>query len=903
MELQIPVTKVPMKDFMGRFAEQFFSRAKDTLNPEYLPGDPQHAPIRERLNRLSLLRPPFPAQAEVIYAGSTHLYKSGGKSLILSQDMGTGKTLVGSTISMMGDRPQRVICVVPPHLVGKWARELQITFPNIAVHKINHAGAIEVLEKAYKENPGAPQIPEFWIIGRVRLRMGFSHRVVTNLRTTPFSGRRRRHCCPSCGRPLLMKITDKEAAEDDAQNNMDIIASESASEEEGDIETARYAYVNGDWLDGKRRYCTEVQGGAPEYRVAPGCGSPLWEARRLSNKSPAEVLQAAIQRLPGIGKKTIGTLMEYESAVLRGIANALSNGEIHPALGALLNKGAVKKVQRYLDTTGFTVGDGNYAPVEYIKRYIHRGWFDVAIFDELHELKGDNTAQGVAFGILSGCARKTIGLTGTLVDGYAASLHPLLFRADPHSLLQLGFGANDGARFQREMGIIKEIVTEVEEDRLHSSRGRKKVYRQTRNLPGLHPTVVTNMLLPNALFLELPDIERSLQEEAQKKGFGSIRLLPSYRETFVRIQQTPDQETSVREFCDELLKEMKNAMRLGNKSLMGPVMSSALYAADGGFADVVCHPKYHEKPLGVLSALPTEDGLLEKERFMRDLVRREIAANRRVLIYTIYSDKLDLTERYRRILAEDGTDARVLKSSVPTETREEWVQDVIRDGCQVLICNPNLVKTGLDLFEFTTILFMQAGYSTDTVLQASRRSWRIGQTEPVRVYFASYAATPQMTATALMAKKIRVSTQAKGNISDTGMSAAIEHDDDDGSSMLMAIANDFLNTIRDRSHDAITGAISCLANDSTEGEFTANSMREIQDMLAGRPAKPDATVPTVCTPPKPAAVQRPQYAEEEDLLAMVFGIHQDAVKTPVKTVRRRVNVPKKPQFRELDLFA
>ena len=344
-------------------------------------------------------------------------------------------------------------------------------------------------------------------------------------------------------------------------------------------------------------------------------------------------------------------------------------------------------------------------------------------------------------------------------------------------------------------------------------------------------------------------------------------------------------------------------MRLGaGKALMGPVMSAALYAADGGFQKVVCHPKYHTEPIDTLLPLPMEDGLLEKERFMRDLVRREIAANRKVLIYTIYSDKLDLTERYRKILADEGYDARVLKSTVPTETREEWVQEVIRDGCEVLICNPNLVKTGLDLFDFTTILFMQTGYSTDTVLQASRRSWRIGQTEPVRVYFASYEATPQMTAMSLMARKIRVSTQAKGNISDTGMSAAIEDGEEDGSSMLMAIANDFLNTIRDRSHDAITGAIASLMEDSTEGEFTANSMKQIQNMLAGRPATKDSTIPTVCTVPEAVGDPRTPHSEHEDLLAIVFGIHQDSVKTPAKTVHRRVSVPKKPQFRELDLF-
>lgn len=292
---------------------------------------------------------------------------------------------------------------------------------------------------------------------------------------------------------------------------------------------------------------------------------------------------------------------------------------------------------------------------------------------------------------------------------------------------------------------------------------------------------------------------------------------------------------------------------------------------------------------------------------MRDLVRRELAANRKVLIYTIYSDKLDLTHRYWDIIARDGFDARVLKSSVPTELREDWVQDAIHDGCQVLICNPNLVKTGLDLFDFTTILFMQTGYSTDTVLQASRRSWRIGQTEPVRIYFASYDGTPQMTAMALMSKKIRVSTQAKGNISDNGMAAAIE-EADDGSGTLMAIANQFLDGIRDHSHDAITGAITCLAEDSTEGEFTANSMRDIQRMLKSDTTSEAGhqTPVTPCVYKKPAEAPAPLPSvvdEEVDILSMVFGMAATA-QPAVKKKSPRSKAPKKNQgFMELDLFS
>jgi hypothetical protein len=48
---------------------------------------------------------------------------------------------------------------------------------------------------------------------------------------------------------------------------------------------------------------------------------------------------------------------------------------------------------------------------------------------------------------------------------------------------------------------------------------------------------------------------------------------------------------------------------------------------------------------------------------------------------------------------------------------------------------PAHIPHNLDLLLFPTIFFVQTGYSIYTLRQAGRRSWRIGQKEPVRVAF------------------------------------------------------------------------------------------------------------------------------------------------------------------------
>lgn len=56
-----------------------------------------------------------------------------------------------------------------------------------------------------------------------------------------------------------------------------------------------------------------------------------------------------------------------------------------------------------------------------------------------------------------------------------------------------------------------------------------------------------------------------------------------------------------------------------------------------------------------------------------------------------------------------------------------------------------------------------------TLQQAARRSWRIGQKQPVNVYFLGYAGSAQMQCLELMAKKIAVSQSTSGDMPDSGL--------------------------------------------------------------------------------------------------------------------------------------
>ncbi len=180
---------------------------------------------------------------------------------------------------------------------------------------------------------------------------------------------------------------------------------------------------------------------------------------------------------------------------------------------------------------------------------------------------------------------------------------------------------------------------------------------------------------------------------------------------------------------------------------------------------------------------------MPKERELVDICRREKAEGRRVLVYTTYTGKRDTSSRLKAVLTQAGFRVAVLRSSVETQRREDWIADQVDRGVDVLITNPDLVKTGLDLLDFPTIVFMQTGWNVYTLQQAARRSWRIGQQQPVKVLYLGYAGSSQIACLSLLAKKIAVAQSTSGDVPESGLDAL----NTDGDSVEMALARQLVS--------------------------------------------------------------------------------------------------------------
>jgi hypothetical protein len=415
-----------------------------------------------------------------------------------------------------------------------------------------------------------------------------------------------------------------------------------------------------------------------------------------------------------------------------------------------------------------------FAPMDFIGRYMP-DFFDYAIADEVHELKGD-TAQGNALGTLAGCAQHSVVLTGTLLGGYADEVFNILFRMHPLRMAHEGFEYGEaGVRMFAETYGLLEKVTVIEPADNACSDAR--VTKTVRRRPGASPLLFGRFLMSLGAFISLEDISEAL---------------PPYREEVVSVEMDPPLRDAYQQMEDDIKKALKE--HRGNQSVMSVALNALLLYPDRPFrlGDLLgweFDPETQRRERFLIAHTQDldEECVYAKERRLLEEVKAELARGRRCQIYAVYTQKRDVTRRLEQILAREGIRVSLLTTDVAPELREGWYERQLRAGVQAVICHPKLVQTGLDLIDFPTILFYETGYSIYVLRQASRRSWRIGQRVPVKVKFLHYSNTMQETCLRLMGKKLLVSLAMEGKFSSEGLQAINDEDD-----ILMAMARELV---------------------------------------------------------------------------------------------------------------
>ena len=419
-------------------------------------------------------------------------------------------------------------------------------------------------------------------------------------------------------------------------------------------------------------------------------------------------------------------------------------------------------------------GPKRYPLSDYVKHHL-RGFFDLLIGDEAHEYKGRGSAQGIAAGILADACGKSLSLSGTLMGGYSSTLFHLLYRFSPE--IRGEFARGEESRWIERYGFVEHTIGRDDGESLEDGRtSRRRKYRKViRERPGLAPAALFH-LIGNSIFLRLSDVAAGL---------------PPYEERVLLSDMETEEDgtgLSQRSAYDELFRTLRKALTellaKGSKRLLATYLQTLLAYPDGCTrGETVFDPETED----VLVQVPPLSGerLYPKERALVDLVAAERLQGRRVLVYATHTGTRDITGRMEDFLSRHGFNVAVMKAdAVPPERREAWVAKRVEEGVDVLVCHPRLVQTGLDLVEFPTIVWAETDYSVYTMRQASRRSWRIGQTEPVQVVFMAYRNTLQADALKLVAQKLQSSLAVEGELPEDGLAAY----GDDGDDLMLALA-------------------------------------------------------------------------------------------------------------------
>ena len=738
-----------LDNYLQLFGEGLAKKIQTSFRPKFIPGEDTYDNYLYNIDDYAYYNAGvnlYEAQRSAIQAIVNNMNVNSNTFLV--GEMGSGKTLMASAACYVHNANKNkgfnTLVMCPSHLVNNWKNEVARFVPNsrsYIIHNLEELLAIkDILADPYKiEN-------SFVILSKESAKIGYGNRPAVLFKKIGYYKNEHGNMvkannvfvCPECGQVLTKYVTVPiyPGASRKVKRIVPLDLTDFTKENSiNDI-------------------CTntiKVYDFKEEAYRKKNCNNKLWTA---VNRDDDNLQWVKLGKSGWVHKDTIEILMNHY--LNSGIKMTRKDSELFANLSdqhnSLIRNGTVNN--KY-------IGTKKYPIASYIKKRMNNV-FDYGIFDEAQSYKG-KTEQGHAFHILAQSCKKTITMTGTLMNGFVNSMYYLLYRLLPQSMKREGFNYEDEAEFNRIYGVNS--TTSIID-------GRTVKKRSSKLLPGISSLVFTKFLLNNTVFVSLEDMTEGL---------------PNYTEIPYSIEMD---ETTLKYYnsYEQFIKRMATDNDINNRKYLRQYCRRMLTIPDAPH----CIEDETTEDGNLLFAAPEiEEFTTNKDLALLDIINTKVLAGEKVLVYYNDVGTTNLGDHIRLLINSYGYKSAELKASVKAEKREEFINKLIKDKYDVLICNPSLIETGLNLLDFTTIVFYQLGYNLNTMRQASRRSWRLSQTKDITVYFLYYESTTQEATLSLMATKLHAAQSMEGKFSEEGLRAMSDNQD-----VLTQIASNVVDGIK-----------------------------------------------------------------------------------------------------------
>ncbi|MFL0364626.1 helicase-related protein [Pseudobacillus sp. 179-B 2D1 NHS] len=766
-----------LTSYMTEYSEDMLKKISSFLKPTHNPvTDQSYSYFNEYNMQL------FPVQAHVATGIAKRLQKQ--KSVILQGEMSTGKSKMMTAIAdayakMKGKKGFHAILMVPPSLTDKWSKEeIYDLLPSPrakVIHVASTAQLIEFHQSWIREGKPKPEVPTFFVVSFTTMRsdsaiepaVSFSYLKTKKQKTLERRPYRFGYYCADCGLPHHVIESESTKINEEGEEEKEV---QKKIMEESEFGTSRRLHNN---KMPANAFCSE-------------CGSSLWK-------------KAAPTRYQSFKEWT-----EYEKQLISAIETK--------------DPFAVRRVKETQPDIKKKVGSPRrIATVEYIRRKM-KHFFDVAIIDEVHELKGGATAQGNALGSLAAASKRVIAGTGTLFGGKASDIYFLLWRLFPYEMVKAGYKYSDINRWNYEYGNVEKVTYSSDgssstEYTNKQSRGGTRTKSTEKVLPGISPFVFGRFLLQNTVLVRLLDVWPDPVELVNVPTI-MVDMDERSKQLYQDMKDTFEHEINNNKGKD---KKFNNLWLLyTDTGIAYPDNPHRFPSVNAKGTDGLRHHIW--SPVEYME----EDYVTPKEKKLIEIIKGEIEEGRPSIVYvrdtgTSVTDR-DIQPRLQKVIEEnvDGAKVAILRNNTTkTDQRSHWLKKKVeKEGHNVIIVSMELVKVGLDLLATPTIIFYQFSWSMFTMGQASKRAWRIGQTEECRLFYLAYANTFQETMALLIAQKNKASSAINGDVSSDGLNAMLGDEGDLQTMLIKSIQNneklegsseEWVSATTDRARELLSG--------------------------------------------------------------------------------------------------